>query len=205
MTLKTCTLTHEMICRASRCSALLVCFVWFLFVGRGEGFGVPAVLTCGWACTQGSGSRGGGLLEDSNPLPPMMEMLTRSPAAVQGGERNFHVQVTGLNLFKNLFLANHGQSYCHIIKFLNQVITSLGYNVNNYRASGKYFLCISRRFTFLLEIIWGSYYIQISHDIEFGKTNYSPLCFKEEMNCVYDSEIIFRHMKVIHRKYSRWL
>lgn len=158
------------------------------------------------ATHSGKREQGGGLLEDSNPLPPMMEMLTRSPpTAVQGGEYIFHVQVTDLNLVKNLFLANHGQSYCHIIKSLNQVITSLGYNVNNYRAGGKYFLCISRRFTFLLEIFRGSCYIQISRDVEFGKTNYSPLCFKEEMNCVYDSEIIFRPVKVIHRKYSRWL
>lgn len=42
--------------------------------------------------------------------------------------------------------------------------------------------------------------IQISE-----KRNFSPPCFKEDMKCVHDSEIIFRHVKVTHRKYSRWL
>lgn len=50
----------------------------------------------------------------------------------------------------------------------------------------------------------GLCYLQISHDTDLGKKrkNFLP-CFKD-MKCVHDSEIIFRHVKVTHRKYC-WL
>ena len=55
----------------------------------------------------------------------------------------------------------------------------------------------------LFGILGALYYIRMGH-IHLGKMNYSPAYLKGEMNCVYDSEIIFRHMRVIHRN-SHWL